>query len=237
MIDLTANRILGALPDSTLASIAPRLTVRSFAADYVLQSADDPIQECYFPLRGMASILVTEASGKAVDTAIVGTEGFVGLPIFLNTDSMPADAMCQLDMTAAVISADDLRLSLAEHPPLGAMLQRYTQMVLMELARLVLCNRVHDLQDRAARWLLQVHDRVGMETPATLTHDFLADMLGSHRPSVTLVLQRLEAQGLLETTRGTIAIPDPEGLEAVACDCYRTIRDELDRLIRREGAD
>ena len=222
------------MPESTLARIEPRLTVRSFAADEVLQSSDERIAKCYFPLRGMASILVTEASGKSVDTAIVGTEGFVGLPVFLSTDSMPVDAMCQLDREAAVISASDLRDSVAEDPPLAALLQRYTQMVLMELARLVLCNRVHGLQDRAARWLLQVHDRVGMEVPIHLTHEFLARMLGSQRPSVTLMLPGLEARGLVQTTRGTISVPDPERLEAVACDCYRTIRDELDRLLRRE---
>jgi CRP-like cAMP-binding protein len=229
--ELTANRILRGLPASTLDELRPLLTIESFPAHNVLQPADEEIRNCYFPLSGMGSLLVTEASGKAVDTAIIGQEGFIGLPVFLGTGRMPVEAMVQLDMEAAVIDADHLRRSLAEEPPLAHLLQRYTQMVLVEIARLVLCNRVHGLQERIARWLLQVHDRVGSNVPMEVTHQVMAEMVGADRPSTSLALERLANDGVITTTRGIIEITDPRGLEAGTCDCYRTIRDELDRLL------
>jgi CRP-like cAMP-binding protein len=229
--DFGANRILRSLPAPTFARLEPLLNVESVAARTLLQPADADILRCYFPLAGMGSLLVTEASGKSVDTAIVGTEGFIGLPVFLGTGRMPVEAMAQLDMVAAVVAADDLRRCLAEEPPLAEILQRYTQMVLVELTRLVLCNRVHALDERITRWLLQVQDRVGTDVPLDITHDFLSQMVGGERPSTSLVIERLVAEGLISTARGTMMIRDATGLEARACDCYRTIRDELDRLI------
>ena len=234
--ELTDNRILDALPASTLDAIRPFFGIQAIEARTVLQPAEVDITDCYFPLAGMASLLVTEASGKSVDTAIIGSEGFVGLPVFLGTGRMPVEAMVQLDMEAAVIRAGDLRQSMRDEPPLASLLQRYTQMVLVELARLVLCNRVHGLEERVARWLLQVYDRVGGDVPLDITHQFLSEMIGGERPSTSLVVAHFAEQGLIETARGTIAIVDAPGLEAAACDCYRTIRDELDRLLAQPAA-
>jgi CRP-like cAMP-binding protein len=233
--ELADNRILRSLPASTLDGIRPLLTVATIEARTVLQPAGDEIRDCYFPLRGMGSLLVSEASGRSVDTAIVGSEGFIGLPVFLGTGRMPVEAMVQLDMRAAVIGADDLRRALSEEPPLANLLQRYTQMVLVEIARLVLCNRVHSVEQRIARWLLQVNDRVGIEVPLEITHQFLSEMVGGERPSTSVVVERFAKSGLIETSRGVITIVDADRLEAGACDCYRTIRDELDRLLEQNS--
>jgi CRP-like cAMP-binding protein len=233
--ELSANRILKLLPDSTMGTLAPLCRIDSFPAGATLQPADEDIRDCYFPLSGMGSLIVTEASGKSVDTAIVGAEGFIGLPVFLGTGRMPVEAMVQLDLQAAVIGAGDLRRVLPEEPALANLLHRYSQMVLVELARLVLCNRVHPLEERIARWLLQVHDRVGNEAPLDITHQFLSEMVGGERPSTTLAMHRLAEMELVDTARATITITDPAGLEAIACDCYRTIRNELDRLMDQRG--
>lgn len=229
--DLRANRILNALPEKALRGIEPLLHIETFEGGHILQPSDDEIARCYFPLDGVASLLVTEASGKSVDAAIVGHEGFVGLPVFLGTGSMPVQSMVQLDMRAAVTSADDMRRILSEEADLANLLQRYTQVVLVELARLVLCNRVHSLDQRLARWLLQLNERVNGGAPMEMTHQFLAEMLGSERPSVSLAVGHLTDAGILVSRRGSIAVADRDRLEAGACDCYRTIRDEQDRLI------
>jgi CRP-like cAMP-binding protein len=233
--ELQSNRILKAVPEATRRGIAPLVEIESLRRGHVLQPADQEITHCYFPLDGVASLLVTEASGKSVDTAIIGREGFVGLPVFLGTGQMPAQAMVQVDMRVAAVPAADLRRILSEEAPLADLIQRYTQVVLVELARLVLCNRVHSLDQRLARWLLQLNERVDGGTPMDLTHEFLAEMLGTERPSVTNALGTLTRLGVLTNDRGTIAVRDAAALEAGACDCFATIRDERVRLVEQSA--
>jgi CRP-like cAMP-binding protein len=226
-----ANRILLGLPVSEFARLAPRLERVVLAQNVVLQPANEEIEHVYFPVRGVASLVVTGAEGEQVDTAIVGNEGMVGLPVFLGTGRMPVQAVVQVNMEAQRLSAADLRAELQHGKQLVNILQRYSQMVLVELAQLILCNRAHSLERRAARWILQINDRLAAGAPLAVTQDFLAAMLGANRPKVTGVLQSLRAAGLVSYTRGHLQIDDASGLEAHACACYRTIRDELDRLL------
>lgn len=225
------NRILLGLPASEFVRLAPRLERVVLPQNTVLQPADEEIEHVYFPIRGVASLLVSGTEGEQVDTAIVGNEGMVGLPVFLGTGRMPVEAAVQVSMEAQRLSAVDLRAELQRGGLLVNLLQRYTQMVLVELAQLILCNRAHSLERRAARWILQINERLAAGAPLAVTQDFLANMLGANRPKVTAVLQSLRGAGLVSYTRGSLYVEDAAALEANACECYRTIRDELDRLL------
>lgn len=225
-----ANRILLGLPASEFARLAPRLERVVLPQNFVLQPADEEIEHVYFPVRGAASLLVSGTEGEQVDTAIVGNEGMVGLPVFLGTGRMPVQAVVQVSMEAQRLSATDLRTELQRGGELVNILQRYSQMVVVELAQLILCNRAHSLERRTARWILQINDRLA-GAPLAVTQDFLASMLGANRPKVTAVLQFLRAAGLVTYTRGNLQVRDASALESHACACYRTIRDELDRLL------
>jgi CRP-like cAMP-binding protein len=226
-----ANRILLGLPAPEFARLEPRLERVVLPQNTVLQPADEEIEHVFFPVRGVASLMVTGPEGEQVDTAIVGNEGMVGLPVFLGTGRMPVMAVVQVDMEAQRLAVADLRAELERGGQLVNLLQRYTQMVLVELAQLILCNRAHSLERRAARWILQMNDRMSVGAPLAITQDFLASMLGANRPKVTAALQSLRAAGLVSYTRGNLQVGDASELEANACTCYRTIRDELDRLL------
>jgi CRP-like cAMP-binding protein len=226
-----ANRILLGLPASEFARLEPRFERVVLPQNTVLQPADEEIEHVYFPVQGVASLVVSGSEGEQVDTAIVGNEGMVGLPVFLGTGRMPVLAVVQVNMEAERLGAADLRAELQQGGQLVNLLQRYSQMVLVEMAQLILCNRAHSLEQRAARWILQINDRLASGAPLAVTQDFLASMLGANRPKVTAVLQSLRAAGLVSYTRGNLQIDNESALEARACACYRTIRDELDRLL------
>lgn len=227
----STNRILRALTDEEWARLAPQLEDVRLRRGTRLSEADEPIANVYFPERGVASILALGSDGERVDTTIVGRDGMVGLAVFLGTSRVTTSAMVQIDMEGQRLSAESLRAELALGGSLNAILQRYTQMVIVELAQLILCNRLHSLEQRAARWLLQIDERVVVGTSFGVTQEFLAEMIGAKRPPVTEVVSSLRDRGLIEYTRGSARVSDQEGLERVACECYSIIRNELDRLL------
>ena len=226
-----ANRILRALPPSEYSRLALNLEPVRLPQKTLLQPVDERIDHVYFPVRGVASLVVTSANGEEVDTAIVGNEGMVGLPVFLGTDRMPLQAIVQVDMQGLRLSAADLRAELGHGGLLVNLLQRYTQMVLVELAQLILCNRVHSLEHRASRWILQMNERIDGGSEFEITQEFLASMLGANRPKLSTVVHELREQGMISYTRGRMMVTNSAALEANACACYRTIRDELNRLL------
>lgn len=225
------NRILRALTDDEWARTWPLLETVRLPRGAPLSDADEPIGHVYFPERGVASILALGSDGERVDTTIVGRDGMVGLSVFLGTNQVPTSAVVQIDMVGRRMRSEDLRAELARRGPLERVLKRYTQMVIVELAQLVLCNRLHSLEQRVARWLLQMDERLEDGTSFGVTQEFLAEMIGAQRPPVTEVITALRDRRLIEFARSSARVCDPEGLEAVACECYRVIRRELDRLL------
>jgi CRP-like cAMP-binding protein len=226
------NLLLAALTAQERARVEPLLTLVNLAHGTLLQEADEEIADVYFPVRGVASLVGLGREGEEVDTAMIGAEGMVGLPVFLGTGQMPVKAMVQIDMAAYRLSSDELRAELEHGGSLTNVLLRYAQAVLVELAQLVLCNRVHPLDQRTARWILQLNDRLPSSPPFEATQEFIASMLGTTRPHLTGVMQSFRNDGLISYQRGTLQVTDPPGLEGRACACYRTIRNELDRLLR-----
>lgn len=227
------NGLLGSLPDEELARFAPSLEPVILPRGTELDAPDTEIEFVYFPTSGVGSIMAIGQEGASVDTAIIGREGMTGLPVFLGAGQMPVRTIVQVSLTGFRLAADELRAELERSGLLVKLLQRYTQVVMVNMAQLILCNRVHRLDQRAARWLLQVDQRID-EGPFDVTQEFLAEMIGVQRPSVSLAVQQFKAEGLISYSRGRMAIADREGLQARACGCLAIMQAEESRL--RESA-
>jgi CRP-like cAMP-binding protein len=227
---LSRNRLLAALPESEYAQLAPlfrreQLEIRQVIADY-----DKSIERVYFPETCVVSLVGAMRDGAAVETASIGNEGFVGHPIFLGADRMSGQAFCQAPGEAVSLSVDEFRQVLARGGRFPVLLGRYVQALFTFVSQSSACNRIHAQRERCARWLLLTHDRVGAND-FPLPQLSLAQMLGVRRASVMEAASALQRMGYIVYAHGRITIRDRHGLESAACECYRIIRRELDRLI------
>jgi CRP-like cAMP-binding protein len=221
---------LAALPRQELEAISPDLEPVQLAFKQVLHAPFEPIEHVLFLTRGVASLVNEPETGEIVELATIGSEGIVGFPVVLGTRSVPSRAIMQIPGAALRMTASDLERALARTPTLHKLMLRYTMALLNQIAQGTSCNRLHEVQERCARWLLQTHDRVeGDSFP--ITHEFLSQMLGVHRPTVSVAAAALQRAGLIDYTRGQITVVDRKGLEAAACACYRIIKEEYDRLL------
>ena len=237
-IDPRANRLLRGLPDAELNRMGPALERVHLPRPTELEGANEEIQFVYFPTTGVASILAIDESGESVDTAMIGREGMTGLAVFLGTGQSPVRTIVQVPMSALRMESRALREELARGGRLVALLQRHTQVVMITMAQLILCNRIHRLDQRAARWLLQVDDRVD-EAPFKVTQEFLAQMIGVQRPALSVAMRQFKDAGLVRYARGQISIADRAGLLARSCGCTKVIASEarrLDRALERADA-
>jgi CRP-like cAMP-binding protein len=226
------NRILAALPPDELDRIQPALELVDMPLRKVVIDPNRPIEHVYFVEEGVVSMLGVMEDGTAVETATIGNEGMVGLPVFLGTDRTAAQAFTQVSGSAYRMEADAFREALERGGALPGLLARYTQAIITLIAQNSACNRVHTAEQRCARWLLLTADRAGRET-VDLTHLFLSQMLGVRRATVTEIAGALQDRGLIDYSRGRITIVDRPGLEATSCECYRVILSEFDRLLGR----
>jgi len=228
------NRLLAALPPGELARLLPEIELVRLELREVLYDVDQPMVHAHFAETSVISVLGVMADGTAVETATVGHEGMVELPLFLGVDRTPAQAFCQIPGTAYRMSADAFQAEIARGGALRAVVGRYAQALFTQVAQGSACNRLHPVDQRCARWLLQTHDRVGAERGVDefpLTQRFLSQMLGVRRATVSEVAAALQGSGLIAYEYGRMRVRDRAGLEAAACECYRIIRRELDRLI------
>jgi CRP-like cAMP-binding protein len=233
-VDPRANRLLRALPDAELQRIRPALESVHLPRPTELEGANEEVRWVYFPTSGVASIVATDETGESVDTAMIGREGMTGLPVFLGTGRSPVRTIVQVPLTGVRMGADAFREELAHGGRLVTLLQRHAQVVMVTMAQLILCNRMHRLDERAARWLLQVDDRVD-EAPFQVTQEFLAQMIGVQRPALSVAMRQFKGAGLVRYSRGQISIEDREGLVARSCGCSRIIATETRRLEALEG--
>lgn len=227
------NKLLASIPRKELEPLSPHLREVELPYMKVLTEIDEKIEDAYFVTNGVVSMVNEPDHGDIVEFATVGNEGMVGFPILLGTSSMPSRVLVQVAGSALHIRASDLLACLRETPTLHRLLMRYVMAVLNQIAQSTSCNRLHQVQERCARWLLHTHDRVEGDSFA-LTHEFLSQMLGVHRPTVTIAARMLQQAGLIRYTRGKIEIIDRPGLEAASCNCYRLIVDQYERLLERD---
>lgn len=224
------NRVLAALPSALAQQLRPMLTRIQLNRRDPVWEPDEKIDYVYFPLDCVASILALDGNGQSVEVGTVGNEGFVGLPVFLGADSSPGRSFTQVAGEAERMSSEDFRREALRDGPLREVLHRYTQAFLTQVAQGTACNRLHATDQRLARWLLSVQDRVGGKA-FSLTHEFMAQMLGVRRATVTETAQALQQAGVITYQRGELTVADRAGLERLSCDCYRIVRDEFDRLL------
>ena len=228
-IDPRANRLLHALPDAEFDRLSRALEPVRLPRSAELEGANEEVKFAYFPTSGVASIVAIDEGGEYVDTAMIGREGMTGLAVFLGTDQSPVRTIVQVPLTAMRLSADDLREEIVRSGTLVRLLQRHAQVVMVTMAQLILCNRVHRLDQRAARWLLQVDDRVD-ERPFGVTQEFLAQMIGVQRSALSVAMRQFKGAGLVQYSRGQIRIADRDGLLARSCACSKVIATEAKRL-------
>jgi CRP-like cAMP-binding protein len=234
-IDPRANHLLQGLSDAEFARVAPTLEPVRLARPTELEGANEEIEFVYFPTSGIASIVATDEGGESVDTAMIGREGMTGLAVFLGTGQSPMRTIVQVPLIAMRMRSDALRRELAYGGTLARLLHRHAQVVMVTMAQLILCNRIHRLDQRAARWLLQVDERVD-EAPFGVTQEFLAQMVGVQRPALSVAMRQFKDAGLVQYSRGQITIANRDGLHDRSCRCIDVIATEARRLGRLEAA-
>jgi CRP-like cAMP-binding protein len=196
----------------------------------LLFDKDAPIEHVYFCESAVVSIVNMMSDGTAVETATVGNEGMVGLPLFHGVDRTAAQAFCQIPGDALAMTSAAFRTELRHPGTLGTLLGRYAEAMFTMVAQSSACNRLHPMRERCARWLLTTHDRVGGDE-FPLTHHFLAQMLGVRRATVTEAAGSLQDARLIAYRMGTVRILDRPGLETASCECYAIIRAAFGHLL------
>ncbi|HEV2763611.1 MAG TPA: Crp/Fnr family transcriptional regulator [Pyrinomonadaceae bacterium] len=224
------NRILSALPKDEYERLAPHLEYVEHPLGKVLYEPGEPIHHAHFPYRGTISVTLPTENGSEAEVGVIGREGMFGLPVVLGTDSAPLRAMVQVPGGGVRLRADLLKAELSRGGQLNGLLLRYAQAFFVQTAVTAACNRLHDLQERLAKWLLTTRDRAQSDK-LQLTHEFLSVMLGVRRAGVTVAAGQLQSEGLIEYTRGAVKVADARGLEGASCECYQVVRREYDRLL------
>ena len=220
---LIDNQILLSLPAKEREQIFPLLTFVELETHDVLLEPGEAIKFSYFMNRGMTSILTVLAEGKSVEVGLTGKDGFVGLPLIVGFRSGPTQALVQIAGNAFRMNARMIGKMVGECPALANRLQRYVQRLAMQGTQVAACNRLHEVDERLARWLLMCQDRIESNR-VPLTQEFLAQMLGTRRASVTVAAGMLQKAGLITYQRGHVNIEDRARLESACCECYEVMR-------------
>jgi len=224
------NRILAALPADELAVVEPHLTRVTLRAGVLLSDPWQPIESVTFPEDCVVSQLSVMADGSAIETGTVGSDGMTHVALFHGVDATPEQIFVQVPGEAHRMSADAFLEEIPRCPTLARLLSRYTVAIYSLVAQSSGCNRKHSVDQRCARWLLHVHDRVGRDQ-FELTQLFLSQMLGVRRASVTVAAGALQQAGAIRYSRGRITVLDRARLEGAVCECYAVIRSTFDRLL------
>lgn len=235
LTDLSKNAILAELRDATVNVILERGTRVDLKLRQQIYEADETIDDVFFPLDSVLSIVARMEDGSEIEVGTIGREGTSAFPLLMGAASTANACYCQVRGSAIRLPADIFRKLTAEDPELRQRLDRYLQAYVNMLGQLAACNRLHSIYERCARWLLLTRDRVATDD-IPLTQEFLAMMLGTGRSGVTIAAATLQQAGFITYTRGTIHILNRDGLEAAACECYKVARRQFDGLLRSTAA-
>ena len=222
------NAILLALPRREMALVLSKARVAELPARMVLTEPAQAIEYGYFMDSGVVSIINVLSDGKSVEVGLTGSEGFVGLPLVAGYATSATRAVIQIEARAHKIRAADLKSVLRKCPALKEKLQRYSHELSVQAVQIAACNRVHEVDERLARWLLMSQDRMGTSS-FPLTQEFISHMLGTRRASVTVAAGILQKAGLITYKRGHVTVEDRTGLEDAACECYEGITGQVER--------
>jgi len=227
----SANYLLAALPREPFERLAPHLERHTLPHGVILHKPGEEITDLYFPLDCLISMVVTMRDGRTAETGVVGRREVVGINALMGgRETTQTEYVVQIAGDAVCVPAAVLREAFDGDQALRDVLLKYTQAVIAQISQNAACNRLHTLEQRYARWLLESRDRIGSDD-LRLTHEFIAAMLGVRRAGITEVSGAFEARGLITQKRGLTRIADGRALEAASCECYAVVREEYDRLL------
>ena len=218
-----ANKILLSISDGDYSSLRPHLEYVRLPNHLVIHEAGAKLKFAYFPNRGMISLVVVMKNGKTAEAGIVGNEGFTGTLAAVGLSRNPLQAVIQITGDGFRVEVGSLQTVLESARHLQLMLSRYAAIRGTQVAQTAACNRLHEIEQRLARWLLMTQDRVDSGS-LPITHDFLATMLGTDRPTVSVAAGVLQRKKIIAYTRGAVKIVNRKKLEDSACECYGVIR-------------
>lgn len=224
------NRILRALPDEEWRRVEPLLEPIDMPLGAVLYESGRRLRHVYFPTSSIVSLLYVMKDGASAEIAIVGNEGLVGVALFMGGETTPSRAVVQSAGHGYRLKGQYIKEEFGRAAVLQQLLLRYTQALLTQMAQTAVCNRHHSVDQQLCRWLLLSLDRLP-SNQLTMTQELIANMLGVRREGVTEAAGKLQAAGLISYSRGHIVVLDRPRLEVRACECYRVVKDEFDRLL------
>ena len=230
--DPRENRLLAALSEPEFNRLYPNLELVPLLLGEVLYESGDQLQHVYFPILSIVSLLYVMADGASAEIAVVGNEGIIGIALFMGGETMPNRAVVQSAGYAYRLRSQLLKEEFSRAGELQNLLLRYTQALLTQMSQTAVCNRHHSVDQQLCRWLLLSLDRLP-STELTMTQELIANMLGVRREGVTEAAGKLQSAGLIHYSRGKITVLDRPRLEARACECYKVVKAEFDRLLPR----
>jgi len=234
---MSDNLLLVALPGEERARLERYLEPVSLDLEDVLIEANEPITHMYFPIDCVTSTLQEMSDGSTIEVGLMGVEGLVGIQFWLSMPTTPTRTIIQVAGHAQRMRSDDFEREVMQTAsPLNGLVARYTHSFLAMTSQVAACNRLHTVDERLCRWLKMCHDRV-RRNEFPMRQEFLAQMLGVHRPSVSVAAGMLQKAGLISYHRGQMEILDPEGLREGACECYELIQMQIDRIFDRPWQD
>jgi CRP-like cAMP-binding protein len=226
----SSNLLLNSLTSADFTLLRDDLTTVKLTHEAVLYAAGDPITQVYFPHSGVISLVVGLLEGEMIEVAMVGRDSVAGASSALDGAIALNHAIVQLPGEASVLDVAKLRIAAEKSVSFRTKLIRHQQVLFVQAQQSAACNTTHSVESRLSRWLLRMHDLSGTNT-LQLTQEFLAQMVGAQRTSVSLVAHALQQSGLIRYHRGQIEITNLEGLRDCACECYQTVKTHYDRLL------
>jgi CRP-like cAMP-binding protein len=223
------NRLLEAFPAEDVELLRPHMEEVALDLHYPLIRPHEPVADVWFPVTSLASLVTVLEDGSTVEGGSVGREGMVGIPVVLHATTTPMETVIQVPGRAVRVPASVLMERFEKSSVVQGLLHRYIHSLFIIASQSAACNRKHQVEERFARWLLMSSDGIGSNDVA-ITHEYLATMLGVRRPGVTDAALKLQEQGLINYRRGGTTILDRAGLEGAACECYRVVKGEQDRV-------
>jgi CRP-like cAMP-binding protein len=230
IVDPSENRLLAALPHEEFERLMPTFQGASFPLGDVIYEFGGHLSYVYFPTTAIVSLLYTMENGATAEMGLTGNDGVVGIALFMGGETMPNRAVVQNAGHAVRMKAKVLQEEFKLGGQFQRLLLRYTQALITQISQTAVCNRLHSVEQQLCRWLLLSHDRVNSDE-LIMTQELIADMLGVRREGVTVAAGHLQDRGAISYVRGRIQILDRKRLEDTACECYRVVKDEFDRLL------
>jgi len=230
------NRLLSALPEAEIDFLRPHLERAKLAVGTILVNPGDEIKQCFFPVKGMISLLSVTEQGETIEVAYVGREGIAGLGAALRSPEAIYQMLVQAETECLVADAEVVKELFEKGPVFRELSLRYVYALIKQMSQTCLCNHFHTVEARLCRWLTVMCERSG-NNRLTLTQEFLSHMLGVQRTSVGMIASAMQTKGVIRYSRGKIDVKDLDRVRSSACECYRIVNAEYENLFKTNGHD